>query len=125
MIQLTNLGEKERRNISFGMVLLQILSGKKVINLKLKKPMSLNKVAKALTRDERITGFADPKLQGEYSEEAFDFTLKLALSCTTLNQQRPSMEQVVKRLARRGSINFKREEGFYYRNSRKQESMKV
>ncbi|KAH1192486.1 putative receptor-like protein kinase [Glycine max] len=83
---------------SFGMVLLQILSGKKVINLKLKKPMPLNKVAKAFTRDGRITGFADPKLQGEYSEEAFDFALKLALSCTALNQQRPSMEQVVKRL---------------------------
>lgn len=51
-----------------------------------------------LSRNGRETGFADPKLQGEYSEEAFDFTLKLALSCTTLNQQRPSMEQVVKRL---------------------------
>ncbi|RDX76732.1 putative receptor-like protein kinase, partial [Mucuna pruriens] len=83
---------------SFGMVLLQILSGKKVINLKLKKPMSLNKVAKAFIRNGSITGFADPKLQGEYSEEAFDFTLKLALSCTALDQQRPSMEQVVKRL---------------------------
>lgn len=31
---------------SFGMVLLQILSGKKVINLKLNKPMSLNKVVR-------------------------------------------------------------------------------
>ncbi|KAK7316427.1 hypothetical protein VNO77_35454 [Canavalia gladiata] len=83
---------------SFGMVLLQILSGRKVINLKLRKPMSLNKVAKALTRDGSITGFVDPKLQGDYSEEAFDFTLKLALSCTSINQQRPSMEEVVKRL---------------------------
>lgn len=54
--------------------------------------------AKALTRDGRITVFADPKLQGKYSKEAFDFTLQLALSCTALNQKRPSMEQVVKRL---------------------------
>ncbi|KAJ1376054.1 Serine/threonine-protein kinase, active site [Sesbania bispinosa] len=83
---------------SFGMVLLQILSGKKVINLKLKKPMSLSKMAKALTRDGSITEFADPKLQGDYSEEAFDFTLKLALSCTSLNQHHPSMEQVLKKL---------------------------
>ncbi|XP_061353741.1 probable receptor-like protein kinase At5g18500 [Gastrolobium bilobum] len=83
---------------SFGMVLLQILSGKRVLNLKLRKPMSLNKMAKVLTRGGSITEFADPKLQGEYSEEAFDFTLQLALSCTALNQQRPSMEQVVKRL---------------------------
>ncbi|XP_027358789.1 probable serine/threonine-protein kinase PBL21 [Abrus precatorius] len=83
---------------SFGMVLLQILSGKKVINLKLKKPMSLNKMAKAITKGGSITGFVDPKLQGDYSGEAFDFTLKLALSCTSLNQQRPSMEQVVQKL---------------------------
>lgn len=31
---------------SFGMVLLQIISGKRVINLKLKKPMSLNKMVR-------------------------------------------------------------------------------
>ncbi|KAJ1379113.1 Serine/Threonine kinase family protein [Sesbania bispinosa] len=60
--------------------------------------MSLSKMAKTLTRDGSITEFADPKLQGDYSEEAFDFTLELALSCTALNQQRPSMEQVVKKL---------------------------
>ncbi|KAF7819612.1 putative receptor-like protein kinase [Senna tora] len=83
---------------SFGMVLLQILSGKKVINLKLRKPMSLNKMARALTRGGCITEFADPKLQGEYSEEAFDFTLHLALSCTALDRKRPSMEEVVTRL---------------------------
>ncbi|KAI4350742.1 hypothetical protein L6164_005163 [Bauhinia variegata] len=83
---------------SFGMVLLQILSGKKVINLKLRKPMSLNKMAKALTLGGSISEFADPKLEGEYSEEAFDFTVQLALSCTALNQQRPSMEQVFRKL---------------------------
>ncbi|XP_057447480.1 probable receptor-like protein kinase At5g18500 [Lotus japonicus] len=83
---------------SFGMVLLQILSGKKVINLKLKKPMPLSKMAKLLTKNGSITEFADPKLKGEYSEEAFDFTLQLALACTALNQQRPSMELVVIKL---------------------------
>lgn len=54
--------------------------------------------AQVLTRGGCVTEFADPKLQGNYSVEAFDFTLHLALSCTALNQKRPSMEQVVKRL---------------------------
>ncbi|KAF8390386.1 hypothetical protein HHK36_024912 [Tetracentron sinense] len=80
---------------SFGIVLLQVLSGKRVINLNMKKPMPLDKMAKFLTRGGNITEFADPKLNGEYSVEAFDLTLKLALSCTSLKQQRPSMEQVV------------------------------
>ncbi|KAJ9683458.1 hypothetical protein PVL29_019160 [Vitis rotundifolia] len=83
---------------SFGIVLLQILSGKKVMNLNLKKPMSLDKMAKILTKDGSITEFVDPKLDGEYSAEAFDLILKLALSCTSLKQQRPSMGQVVLRL---------------------------
>ncbi|KAF8399276.1 hypothetical protein HHK36_015141 [Tetracentron sinense] len=83
---------------SFGIVLLQVLSGKRVIDLNLKKPMPLDKMAKILTRGGNVKEFADPKLHGEYSTEAFDLTLKLALSCTTLKQQRPTMEQVVIRL---------------------------
>lgn len=51
-----------------------------------------------ISRDSSIIGFADPKLEGEYSAEAFERTFKLALSCTRLKQQRPSMEQVVARL---------------------------
>ncbi|KAE8682420.1 putative UDP-Glycosyltransferase superfamily protein [Hibiscus syriacus] len=61
---------------SFGVVLLQILSGKK---------------ARILSVEE----FADPKLEGEYSVEAFEITFKLALLCTSVKQQRPTMEQVV------------------------------
>ncbi|KAJ7970872.1 Receptor-like protein kinase [Quillaja saponaria] len=83
---------------SFGIVLLQILSGKRVINMNLRRPMPLSKMAKALTRGGSIGKFADPKLRGEYSEEALKFALQLALSCTALKQQRPSMEQVVTRL---------------------------
>lgn len=51
--------------------------------------------AKVLTRGGNIIEFADPKLNGMYSAEAFDVTLQLALSCTALKHQRPSMEQVV------------------------------
>ncbi|KAB2610258.1 LRR receptor-like serine/threonine-protein kinase [Pyrus ussuriensis x Pyrus communis] len=83
---------------SFGIVLLQILSGKKVINMNLNTPMPLNKQAKVLNRGGSINEFADPKLDREYSEEAFDLTLQLALSCTALKQQRPSMQQIVVRL---------------------------
>ncbi|KAK8534040.1 hypothetical protein V6N13_028277 [Hibiscus sabdariffa] len=80
---------------SFGVVLLQILSGKKVFNLSLDKPMPLDKMARILSRGGSVKEFADPKLGGEYSMEAFDVTFKLALSCTSVKQQRPTMEQVV------------------------------
>ncbi|KAK9272933.1 hypothetical protein L1049_003312 [Liquidambar formosana] len=85
---------------SFGIVLLQILSGKKVINMNVKNPKPLDKMAKVLTRGGSIKEFADPRLEGEYSAKAFALTLKLALSCTALKQQRPSMEQVVIQLER-------------------------
>ena len=51
------------------------------------------------------TKFADPKLNREYSLEAFDLVLKLALSCTGLKQERPSMEQVVLRLQKALNIS--------------------
>ncbi|XXG63246.1 hypothetical protein AAC387_Pa05g1482 [Persea americana] len=83
---------------SLGIVLLQILSGKKVINLNVKQPMSLDKMAKILTRGGNIYEFVDPNLNEGYSMEAFDLTFKLALACTAHKKQRPSMEQVVSRL---------------------------
>ncbi|XP_071694651.1 probable receptor-like protein kinase At3g17420 [Rutidosis leptorrhynchoides] len=83
---------------SFGIVLLQTLSGRKVINMNASKPMPLEKMAKSLTKGESITGFADPKLEGEYSADAFELVFELALSCTGNKQQRPSMGQVVERL---------------------------
>lgn len=81
---------------SFGIVLLQIISGRRVINLDQKIPMPLNKMAKSISKKGNcIVGFADPKLNGEYSPEAFDQIFKLALSCTSVKQLRPLMEQVV------------------------------
>ncbi|KAF3444679.1 hypothetical protein FNV43_RR14372 [Rhamnella rubrinervis] len=93
---------------SFGIVLLQIISGKKVINLSLTEPMPLNKMAKVLTRGGNITEFADPKLEGKYPAEAFTLTLRLALSCTALNQRRPSMEQIVEKLKEALNISTRR-----------------
>ncbi|KAJ8775334.1 hypothetical protein K2173_020338 [Erythroxylum novogranatense] len=83
---------------SFGIVLLQILSGKKVINMNLRKPMPLDKMAKSLASGGSILEFADPKLEGEYSAEAFGITFSMALSCISLKHQRPSMELVVAKL---------------------------
>ncbi|KAI9125135.1 hypothetical protein K1719_003751 [Acacia pycnantha] len=83
---------------SFGIVLLQLLSGQKVINFDFQRPMSLYKMARNFARDGNISEFADPKLRGEYSAEAFSVTLKLAVSCIGLKQQRPSIEQVLRSL---------------------------
>ncbi|XVF84945.1 hypothetical protein PTKIN_Ptkin17bG0079700 [Pterospermum kingtungense] len=83
---------------SFGIVLLQLLSGQRVLNLNLHRPLPLSKMARNLTKGGDITKFVDPRLNGEYSLEAFDLVFKLALSCTGLKQERPSMEQVVLRL---------------------------
>nr|GMD15085.1 probable receptor-like protein kinase At5g18500 [Ipomoea batatas] len=51
--------------------------------------------AKNLTKGKNIKEFADPKFGGEYPEGAFELVFKLALSCTGLKQQRPSMDKVV------------------------------
>ncbi|KAK4263243.1 hypothetical protein QN277_028681 [Acacia crassicarpa] len=83
---------------SFGVVLLQLLSGQKVMNFDFQRPMSLYKMARNFARDGNISEFADPKLRGEYSAEAFSVTLKLAVSCIGLKQQRPSIEQVLRSL---------------------------
>ncbi|KAL4568501.1 hypothetical protein LXL04_024114 [Taraxacum kok-saghyz] len=80
---------------SFGIVLLQLLSGQRVINIDLQRPMPLGKMAKTLTRSGSMTEFADPKLNGDYSSKAFKLMVNLAVSCIGMKQQRPMMEQVV------------------------------
>ncbi|XP_062185634.1 probable receptor-like protein kinase At2g42960 [Phragmites australis] len=96
---------------SFGMVLLQLLSGKRAISImNTAKPMSLDKMASALIQEGNVLEFADPRLNGEYSTEAFDLSLNLALSCTGYKKQRPSMEQVVSRLEKALEISMKDDE---------------
>ncbi|XP_048322517.2 probable receptor-like protein kinase At5g18500 [Ziziphus jujuba] len=62
-------------------------------------------MARLLADGRNIEEFADPKLSSEYSMEAFDLVFKLALSCTGLKQQRPSMEQVVQKLEKALNIS--------------------
>ncbi|XP_012844782.1 PREDICTED: probable receptor-like protein kinase At3g55450 [Erythranthe guttata] len=90
---------------SFGIVLLQLLSGQRVINMNVNKPMPLSKMAKNLTKGGDITEFADGKLNGEYSVESFELVFKVALSCTGLKQQRPSMGRVVAALEKAHRIS--------------------
>ncbi|KAK9063444.1 hypothetical protein SSX86_017314 [Deinandra increscens subsp. villosa] len=80
---------------SFGIVLLQLLSGRRVINIDLQRPMPIVKMAKALTKGGCMTEFVDPKLEGDYSLKAFELIINLAISSIGIKQQRPSMEQVV------------------------------
>uniref|UniRef100_A0A453C630 Serine-threonine/tyrosine-protein kinase catalytic domain-containing protein n=2 Tax=Aegilops tauschii subsp. strangulata TaxID=200361 RepID=A0A453C630_AEGTS len=63
--------------------------------------------ASLLIREGNVLEFADPRLKGEYSVDAFDLCLKLALSCTGHKQQRPSMEQVVSRLEKALEISMR------------------
>lgn len=62
--------------------------------------VTIDSQAKSLTNGGSVNEFADPKLNEEYPFEAFELVLKLALSCTGLKHQRPSMEQVVGQLER-------------------------
>ncbi|KAL8218926.1 hypothetical protein R6Q57_022299 [Mikania cordata] len=80
---------------SFGIVLLQLLSGQRVINIDLQRPMPIGKMAKNLTKGGSMREFVDPKLKGDYSFKAFELIMNVAISCIGIKQQRPSMEQVV------------------------------
>ncbi|KAL9157580.1 hypothetical protein ABFS82_08G013700 [Erythranthe guttata] len=83
---------------SYGIVLLQILSGRKVIDMNMKKPKTLDKIAKSVTKNRKIVEFADPNLHGEYSMEAFRLVFELAISCTGDKLKRPSINEVVTKL---------------------------
>jgi len=63
--------------------------------------------ASTLIQDGNVSEFADPRLNGEYSTEAFYLSLKLALLCTGHKKQRPSMEQVVSRLEKALEISMR------------------
>ncbi|MCD7452072.1 hypothetical protein HAX54_014912 [Datura stramonium] len=110
----------------FGIVLLQILPGREVINMIMEQPTWLEKIennylssriyhsllveyytnvakylsfqAKALIRERRAIEYVDPKLHGDYSTETFELTLELAISCIAPKQQKPSIEKVVDKL---------------------------
>ncbi|XP_059073103.1 proline-rich receptor-like protein kinase PERK3 [Cryptomeria japonica] len=82
---------------SFGIVLLQLLSGRRAIDLDQSHQESLIKKAKKVIRANPIdpSKYADPRLNGEYSREAFIILLKLAVVCTASSYQgRPRVSDV-------------------------------
>ncbi|CAN0924024.1 LEAF RUST 10 DISEASE-RESISTANCE LOCUS RECEPTOR-LIKE PROTEIN KINASE-like 1.2 [Linum grandiflorum] len=92
---------------SFGIVLMQLLSGQKVINMNHNRHMQLNKKASFLAANGKVAEFADPKLNGEYSLEAFEIIFKLAVTCSGRKQDRPTMEMVVTRLEKALQISMR------------------
>jgi hypothetical protein len=63
--------------------------------------------ASTLIWEGNILEFTDPRLNRDYSVEAFDVSLKLALLCAGHKKQRPSMEQVVSGLEKALEISMK------------------
>ncbi|KAK4417747.1 Receptor-like protein kinase ANXUR2 [Sesamum alatum] len=92
---------------SFGVVLLQILSGRKVINMDMKKPKPLYKIAKSFMEKGSVAEFADPNLNGEYSVEAFGSVFELALLCIGHKRERPSITRVIVKLEEALSISMR------------------
>ncbi|PKU64219.1 putative serine/threonine-protein kinase isoform X1 [Dendrobium catenatum] len=97
---------------SFGMVLLQIISGKRVIGLDITMPASLHQMAKTVMNGGNTAEFVDLRMNGEFSMEAFNLVLKVAISCTAHRLQRPSMGEVIKKLEKALEISARNNEAF-------------
>ncbi|KAM3714348.1 hypothetical protein ACB098_01G327500 [Castanea mollissima] len=88
---------------NFGVVLLQLLTGR--------KPESLVEEARnAIMKGGSISAMADPCLNGAYIVTEFQNVLSIAVQCTTpYEQERPNMEEVLQKLEETQilSLNFK------------------
>ncbi|KAM4125638.1 hypothetical protein ACB094_01G325000 [Castanea mollissima] len=88
---------------NFGVVLLQLLTGR--------KPESLVEEARnAIMKGGSISAMADPCLNGAYIVTEFQNVLSIAVQCTTPNEQeRPNIEEVLQKLEETQilSLNFK------------------
>ncbi|CAI0462546.1 unnamed protein product, partial [Linum tenue] len=73
---------------NFGIVLMQILSGQKLINMNHNTRMKEDFLQAYIAVTGNLSEFGDPKLNGEYSTEAFEILFKLALSCSGCKQDR-------------------------------------
>ncbi|KAK7838706.1 protein strubbelig-receptor family 8 [Quercus suber] len=85
---------------NFGVVLLQLLTGR--------KPESLAR--NAMMKGGSTSAMADPCLNGAYIVTEFQNVLSIAVQCTTPNEQeRPNMEEVLQKLEETQilSLNFK------------------
>ncbi|XP_020530893.1 probable receptor-like protein kinase At5g18500 [Amborella trichopoda] len=85
---------------SLGIVLLQLLSGKKVIDFSTPKPRSLVSEARnVVIKGGDISTLVDPRLKGEYDKQAFERVLSVAILCTASSErERPCMQEVLHEL---------------------------
>ncbi|KQK15671.1 nodulation receptor kinase isoform X2 [Brachypodium distachyon] len=85
---------------SFGVVLLEIVTGKEPLDLQRpRSEWSLVEWAKPYIRDFRIEELVDPGIKGQYCSEAMWRVLEVASACTeSFSTFRPSMEDIVREL---------------------------
>ncbi|CAN1233643.1 Probable receptor-like protein kinase At2g42960 [Linum perenne] len=81
---------------SFGIVILQILSGRKVIELDLDARDHLTRKAKDVSLGKRpLQDFEDPKLNGDLNREDFEVILQIAVLCVAKSSKgRPTIDVV-------------------------------
>ncbi|XP_018625434.1 nodulation receptor kinase-like isoform X2 [Nicotiana tomentosiformis] len=85
---------------SFGVVLLEILTGREPLNIsRPRNEWSLVEWAKPLIRNSRVEEIVDPAIKGGYHGEALWRVVEVALACTeTYSTYRPCMADIIREL---------------------------
>lgn len=84
---------------SFGVVLLEIITGRTAILKSSERTHIIKWVSSILEDDGEIDGIMDPRLQGDYDSEAARKVVDLAMVCVAPSSvNRPSMSQVAMEL---------------------------
>ncbi|XP_068314950.1 nodulation receptor kinase-like [Pyrus communis] len=85
---------------SFGVVLLEIVSGREPLNIQRPRPeWSLVEWAKPYVRESKIDEIVDPNIKGAYHAEAMWRVVEVALSCIEpFAASRPNMMEIVREL---------------------------
>ncbi|CAB4319207.1 unnamed protein product [Prunus armeniaca] len=82
----------------FGVVLLQVLTGKKSKSV-------VEEARDAILKGASISGMADPRLNGAYVSSEFRNVLSIAVRCTAPSErERPYMEEIVRKLEETQSL---------------------
>ncbi|KAI6699456.1 hypothetical protein NL676_013780 [Syzygium grande] len=85
---------------SFGVVLLEIISGREPLNIQRpRNEWSLVEWAKTYIREQKIEEIVDPNIKGMYHAEAMWRVVEVALACIeSFSANRPSMADIVREL---------------------------
>lgn len=85
---------------SFGVVLLEIITGREPLNIhRPRNEWSLVEWAKLFIKESRIEEIVDPSIKGQYHSEAMWRVIEAALACTEpFSSYRPSMVDIVREL---------------------------